>query len=218
MSPHSFVPQYWRAERSCVIFFTDDFEVAERIQQLGRHAQLPDGFRLMPRVRSGIPLVTVNDEMKAKLKQVMSKRYNEQTKALDLSKFHTDPDLKPVFCPLFRGSVMGAALDIISEYIPNLEAINLSDNQMSTVEVFKGAEKRLPHLKIVYLGDNKVSCIYYYYLLYSIINCSSFETQLTSLAHLMVFRNLPIVELVLRNNPVRLRYKDPQQYVRYTMI
>lgn len=217
LSPHSFVPQYWRAERSCVIFFTDDFEVAERIQQLGRHAQLPDGFRLMPRVRSGIPLVTVNDEMKAKLKQVMSKRYNEQTKALDLSKFHTDPDLKPIFCPLFRGIVMGAALDIISEYIPNLEAINLSDNQMSTVEAFKGAEKRLPHLKIVYLGDNKVLSIYNN-LLYSIINCFSFETQLTSLAHLMVFRNLPIVELVLRNNPVRLRYKDPQQFVRYTMI
>ncbi|KAH8400462.1 hypothetical protein KR222_000452 [Zaprionus bogoriensis] len=191
MSPHVFIPQYWRAERSCVIFFTDDFEVAERIQQLGRHAQLPDGFRLMPRVRTGIPLVTIDDEMKSKLKQVMSKRYNEQTKALDLTRFHTDADLKPIFCPLFRVGVMSAALDIISEYIPDLEAINLNDNQMSTMEAFKGAEKRVPNLKILYLGDNK----------------------LTSLAHLMVFRQLPIVELVLRNNPCRLRYKDPQQYV-----
>lgn len=163
MSPHSFIPQYWREERSCVIFFTDDFEVAERIQQLGRHAQLPDGFRLMPRVRSGIPLVTIDDEMKTKLKLVMSKRYNEQTKALDLSRFHADADLKPIFCPLFRVSVMAVALDIISEYIPNLEAINLNDNQMSTMEAFKGADKRLPHLKILYLGDNKVS----HYLLFS---------------------------------------------------
>ncbi|XP_062141331.1 nuclear RNA export factor 1 isoform X1 [Drosophila sulfurigaster albostrigata] len=191
MSPHVFIPQYWRVERSCVLFFTDDFEVAERIQQLGRHAQLPDGFRLMPRVRNGIPLVTIDDEFKAKMKVVMAKRYNVQTKALDLSKFHADPDMKPLFCPLFRSNVMSCALDIICENIPDLEAINLNDNQMSTMEAFKGADKRLPNLKILYLGDNK----------------------LQSLAHLLVFRYLPIVELVLRNNPCRLRYKDPQQFV-----
>ncbi|XP_064537166.1 nuclear RNA export factor 1 [Drosophila montana] len=191
MSPHVFVPQYWRSERHCAVFFTDDFEVAERIQQLGRHAQLPDGFRLMPRVRSGVPLVTIDEEFKAKMKVVMAKRYNVQTKALDLSRFHADPDLKPIFCPLFRVNVMTAALDIICDNIPDLEAINLNDNNMSTMESFKGADKRLPHLKILYLGDNK----------------------LPSLAHLLVFRNLPIVELVLRNNPCRLRYKDPQHFV-----
>ncbi|EDW00067.1 nuclear RNA export factor 1 [Drosophila grimshawi] len=190
MSPHVFVPQYWRFERNCAIFFTDDFEVAERIIQLGRHAQLPDGFRLMPRVRNGVPLVTINEEFKTKMKVVMAKRYNVQTKALDLSRFHTDLDLKPIFCPLFRVNVMSTALDIICENIPDLEAINLNDNSMSTVESFKGIEKRLPHLKILYLGDNK----------------------LPSLAHLLVFRNLPIVELVLRNNPCRSRYKDAQNF------
>ncbi|KAM8720738.1 hypothetical protein ACLKA7_006730 [Drosophila subpalustris] len=191
MSPHVFIPQYWREERSSVIFFTDDFEVAERIQQLGRHAHLRDGFRLMPRVRAGIPLVTIDEDFKAKMKVVMAKRYNVQTKALDLSRFHADQDLKPIFCPLFRVNVMCVAIDIIRENIPDLEAINLNDNQMSTMEAFKGADKRLPNLKILYLGDNK----------------------LPSLAHLLVFRNLPIVELVLRNNPCRLRYKDPQQFV-----
>ncbi|KAH8387156.1 hypothetical protein KR093_005063 [Drosophila rubida] len=191
MSPHVFIPQYWRVERSCVVFFTDDFEVAERIQQLGRHAQLPDGFRLMPRVRNSVPLVTIDDDFKAKMKVVMAKRYNQQTKALDLSKFHADPDMKPVFCPLFRVNVMSCALDIICENIPDLVAINLNDNQMNTMEAFKGVDKRLPNLKILYLGDNK----------------------LPSLAHLLVFRFLPIVELVLRNNPCRLRYKDPQQFV-----
>lgn len=159
MSPHVFIPQYWRTERHCVIFFTDDFEVAERIQQLGRHAQLPDGFRLMPRVRSGVPLVTIDEDFKAKMKAVMAKRYNLQTKALDLSRFHADQDLKPFFCPLFRVNVMSAALDIICDNIPDLEAINLNDNNMSTMESFKGADKRLPHLKILYLGDNNVQMI-----------------------------------------------------------
>ncbi|XP_017852051.1 nuclear RNA export factor 1 [Drosophila busckii] len=191
MSPHVFIPQYWRTERNCVLFFTDDFEVAERLQQLGRHAQLPDGFRLNPRVRSGVPLVTIDEELKTKMKLVMAKRYNVPTKALDLSHFHTDQDLKPVFCPLFRVNVMSVALDIISENIPDLVAINLNDNNMSTMEAFKGIEKRLPQLKILYLGDNK----------------------LPSLAHLLVFRNLAIGELVLKNNPLRSRYKDFQLFV-----
>ncbi|XP_002067487.4 nuclear RNA export factor 1 [Drosophila willistoni] len=191
MSPHVFIPQYWRVERHSVIFYTDDFELAERIQQLGRHAQLPDGFRLMPRVRSGIPLVAIDDEFKLKMKTAMAKRYNVQTKALDLSRFHCDPDIKPIFCPLFRANVMSAALDIISENIPDIVAINLNENNMTTMEAFKSVEKRLPNLRILYLGDNK----------------------LPSLAHLLVFRNLPIVELVLRNNPCRSRYKDLQHFV-----
>ncbi|XP_030378948.1 nuclear RNA export factor 1 [Scaptodrosophila lebanonensis] len=191
MSPHVFIPQYWREERNNVIFYTDDFELAERIQQLGRHAQLSDGFRLMPRVCSGIPHVNIDDAFKERMKVVMAKRYNAQTKALDLSRFHADPDLKETFCPLFRANVMIVALEIVYENIPDLEAINLNDNCLATVHTFKGIEKRLPSLKILYLGDNKIH----------------------SLTHLLVFRNLPIVELVLRNNPFRSRYKDTQQFV-----
>ncbi|XP_037727494.1 nuclear RNA export factor 1 isoform X1 [Drosophila subpulchrella] len=191
MSPHAFIPQYWRAERNCVVFFTDDYEVAERIQHLGKHAQLPDGYRLMPRVRSGIPLVAIDDAFKEAMKVTMAKRYNVQTKALDLSRFHADPDLRQTFCPLFRQNVMSAAIDIICDNIPDLEAINLNENNMTSMEAFKGVEKRIPNLKILYLGDNKIP----------------------SLAHLVVFRNLSILELVLKNNPCRSRYKDTQHFI-----
>ncbi|XP_016951832.1 nuclear RNA export factor 1 isoform X2 [Drosophila biarmipes] len=191
MSPHAFIPQYWRAERNCVVFFTDDYETAERIQNLGKHAQLPDGYRLMPRVRSGIPLVAIDDAFKEAMKVAMAKRYNVQTKALDLSRFHADPDLKQIFCPLFRQNVMSAAIDIICDNIPDLEAINLNENNMTSMEAFKGVEKRIPNLKILYLGDNKIP----------------------SLAHLVVFRNLSILELVLKNNPCRSRYKDSQHFI-----
>ncbi|XP_017135966.1 nuclear RNA export factor 1 [Drosophila miranda] len=191
LSPHPFNAQYWRAERDSVCFYVDDFDMAEHIQQLGKHAQLPDGFRLSPRVRNGIPLATVDDALKERMKQVMAKRYNSQTKALDMSRFYADPDIKQVFCPLFRANVMGAALDIMCDNIPDLEALNLNDNNLVSMEAFRRVDKRLPHLKILYLGDNK----------------------LPSLAHLLVFRNLPIVELVLRNNPCRSRYKDSQQFI-----
>lgn len=39
--------------------------------------------------------------------------------------------------------------------------------------------------------------------------------QIPSLATLLVFRNAPIIELVLKNNPLRQRYKDHSLYVRY---
>ncbi|XP_034474938.1 nuclear RNA export factor 1-like [Drosophila innubila] len=192
ISPLVIIPQYWRSEESRVIFFTDNFQVAERIQQLGSLAKLPDGVPLSPLVSCGFPPVTINEELKAKMKMVMAKRYNIETKALDLSRFHADPDLQPIFCPLFLLSVMCVALDIICENIPDVEAINLNDNELHTIEAFKGVEKRLPHLKILYLGDNKIP----------------------TLINLFIFCRLRLVELVLRNNPCSLRYKNPVQFVR----
>ncbi|KAM8716748.1 hypothetical protein ACLKA7_003596 [Drosophila subpalustris] len=192
IAPQVFIPQYWRLEQSRVIFITDDFEAAQRIQQLRWKINLPDGVPLMPLVSSGVPQIIIDEELKERMKLVMAKRYNVETKALDLSRFHADPDLKPNFCPLYTTSVMRAALDIISQNIPDLVAINLNDNQLFTMEAFKGTDKRLLNLKILHLGDNK----------------------LPSLVNLFVFCHLPLVELVLRNNPCCLRYKNRQQFVR----
>lgn len=174
----------------------------------------------MPRVRSGIPMVAIDDAVKEKMKVTMAKRYNVATKALDLSRFNADPDLKLTFCPLFRSNVMSAVLDIICENIPDLEAINLNDNGMSGMEAFKGVEKRLPNLKILYLGDNKVGLDLDMPSLGHPTRYSSacIPFQIISLAHLLVFRNLPIVELVLKNNPCRNRYKESSQFIRYTIV
>lgn len=192
ISPHVLIPKYWRSEESRVIFYTDDFQAAERLQQLRSHVKLSDGTLLNPLVSCGCPPVTINEELKAKMKLVMAKRYNVETKALDLSRFHADPDLRPIFCPLFHVNVMCVALDIICENIPDVGAINLNDNHINTMEAFKGAEKRLPHLKILYLGDNKIS----------------------SLVNLFIFCHLPLVELVLSNNPCSSRFKNPMQLLR----
>ena len=43
------------------------------------------------KVRAALPHVELNAELKTKIKAAMEKRYNPQTKALDLSKFHADP-------------------------------------------------------------------------------------------------------------------------------
>ncbi|EDW80316.1 uncharacterized protein Dwil_GK12383 [Drosophila willistoni] len=107
--------------------------MAGRIQQLGRSARLSNGFLLMPRVRSGIPLAVVDDNLKLKMKNVMAKRYNVETKAFNLTRFYADHDLKLTFCPLFQDNVMSAALDIIFENVPDLMSLNLNDNSLRTL-------------------------------------------------------------------------------------
>lgn len=119
---------------------------------------MPDGYRLIIKVRCAIPTVQMNDDLKQRMKLVMAKRYNAATKALDLSKFHADNDLKGVFCGLLRPAVMLAAIDVMSENIPDLEALNLNDNLIMQCDQFKLMADKLPHLKVLYLNGNKV-CI-----------------------------------------------------------
>lgn len=77
-------------------------------------------------------------------------------KALDLSKFHSDPDLQDCFCSLSKPVVFLAAVQIISENIPEMEALNLHDNKISILIQVKGIEQKLPNLKVLHIGGNKV--------------------------------------------------------------
>lgn len=61
---------------------------------------MPDGFKLIIRVNSGMPNIEINNTVKEKIKLTMAKRYNVVNKALDLTKFHNDPDLQEYFCAL----------------------------------------------------------------------------------------------------------------------
>lgn len=214
ISPDIFIPHYWRTEKNCVAFFVDDYAIAHRLQQIERSVQMSDGCRLFIRVRASCPIVSVDEEFKEKMKLVMAKRYNPQTKALDLAKFHADPDFRNMFVGLFRAPVMSAALDIIQKNIPDLVALNLNENYITSMETFKNVEQRLPHLKILYLANNNVS---YFISLYIYLK-QLIVFQIPSLASLLVLRNVPIVDLVLKNNPLRQRYKDHALYVRYQNV
>lgn len=157
ISPDIFIPHYWRTEKTCVVFFVDDYAIAQRLQHIERSVQMSDGYRLFIRVRASCPIVSVDEEFKEKMKLAMAKRYNAQTKALDLTKFHADSDFRNMFVGLFRTPVMSAALDIIQTNIPDIEALNLNENNIASMESFKNVEHRLPHLKILYLATNNVS-------------------------------------------------------------
>lgn len=52
---------------------------------------------------------------------------------------------------------MMAAVDIIAENIPDLQALNLDSNKISNLDHFKQLVIKLPNLRILHLSNNKVS-------------------------------------------------------------
>lgn len=66
-------------------------------------------------------------------------------------------DLSDIFCALSRPMIMLAAIDIIAENIPDLEALNLNDNKLHGIEHLKILSSKFKNLKILYMGDNRVT-------------------------------------------------------------
>lgn len=181
MSPDIFIPHFYNIVGNAAIFFVDDFDMAEKLHMLDKKIQMTDGFKLLLKVKAGSPSVAINEDLLEKMKQAMAGRYNPVNKALDLTKFHADPGntlisllffnithiyvyiffclilaLVDVFCALFRPSIFLAAINIISENIPDLVALNLNDNKIQVLDHFKILHEKLPHLKILYLAKNRV--------------------------------------------------------------
>lgn len=159
ISPSTFNAQFYRIDKdtNAVQFYLDDFDVAEKILRQDKKIDLPDGFKMIIRVRGSVPQTRVDETLKERMKMAMVKRYSAQTKAMDLTKFHGDPDFNDIFCALARPQIMTTVIDIIAENIPDLEALNLNDNKLGLLDHMKILTNKLPNLRILYLGNNKVS-------------------------------------------------------------
>ncbi|CAH0726895.1 unnamed protein product, partial [Brenthis ino] len=191
LSPEVFIPHYYKINGNAAVFYVDDVKVAEQLFYADRKIVMSDGFKLVVIVRNSVPNVAVDASMKEKMKLAMAKRYNATTKALDLTKFHADPELTDIFCALFRPIIMLAAIDIIAENIPDLEALNLNDNKLHGIEHLKILCSKFKNLKILYLGDNRIPF----------------------LGSLDPLKPLPLVELYLKGNPLMKKFNDHDIYV-----
>lgn len=143
--------------------------MAKALGNIDRTIELPDGFKLIVKVRNSVPPVRIDDKLREQMKLAMAKRYSPATKALDLTKFHSDPELRDVFCALFRPPIFLAAIDIIAQNIPDLEALNLDSNKIHSTDHFKHLATKLPNLKILHMANNKVSVNFSFLATLSII-------------------------------------------------
>uniref|UniRef100_A0A182JAF5 NTF2 domain-containing protein n=1 Tax=Anopheles atroparvus TaxID=41427 RepID=A0A182JAF5_ANOAO len=191
IKPLVFIPLYYKIVESAAIFFVEDFKIAEAIQKADRTIETPDRRRMILLVRNNQPMSQVDNQLKERMRQAMQKRYNPVTKALNLEKFHADPDLSDIFCALFRPQIILAAIDIIAEHIPELEALNLNDNKLYMLDHLKSMATKMPNLKILYLARNRIPYV----------------NTLDSL------KALKLQELNLEENPLKQRYEDQTLYV-----
>lgn len=158
ISPEVFIPQYWSVESQAISFYIDEYKLAKILANVDRTIEMPNGFKLIVKVRNSAPPVKVDANVRERMKVVIAKRYNMPNRALDLSRFHLDVDLTDIYCGLARMPIFGVATDIITENIPELEALNVDGNKIHTLELFRKLLSKLPNLKILHIANNKV-CI-----------------------------------------------------------
>ncbi|XP_053990475.1 nuclear RNA export factor 1-like [Hylaeus anthracinus] len=190
IAPTTFIPIMYRIGGNESSFYIDDQRVALDLSRSNHKITTMYGFKLHVNVmQPGYPYCEIDNKLKERLKQAMAKRYVNETNALDLSKFHLDPDLvADYFYTLSRPLMLKTVLDIVSDCIPNLEALNLDANKLQMLTKLNILSKKFPKLKILYIGDNKIKDIY----------------QLDSL------KELQLEELKLTGNPVCNKYEFRQ--------
>ncbi|XP_076279140.1 nuclear RNA export factor 1 [Lasioglossum baleicum] len=190
MAPETFVPIMYKIGRNEANFFVDDDKEAMALSNCHQKITTTDGFKLQVKIfQLLLPYCEIDSKLKDRLKQVMSKRYVNETNALDLSKFHRDPDLADdYFCSLSRPILLKTVLDIASEHIPNLEALNLDGTRLHMLERLNVLSKKFSKLKILYIGDNWVK-------------------DIKQIDHI---KDLKLEELKLTGNPVCNKYKTRQ--------
>ncbi|XP_059484888.1 nuclear RNA export factor 1-like [Neocloeon triangulifer] len=191
VAPVELIPIYYQIEDHDSFFYIDSIKSAEAILKADKQITLNGDKRINIKVTSIMPRAALTDRLKEKIKMVMVSRYNTSTKALDLSRFHIDPELvEDSCCAVSRPPVMTVILDVIAEHIPTLQALNFDHNSLSVTETLSSLARKAPNLQILYLGNNKFH----------------------HLNALNVIKGLPLIELKLEGNPLCKRFKSKAEY------
>lgn len=141
------------------LFYIEDQSAAKALKELDKKIELPDGATLTINVdRSTPPNMQITEEIVDKIKLVMSKRYNTESKALNLRTFHSDPEFagESFYAPLWRSNIMLKVLEIIGENIPETTAIDLSDNKLLNLDHMHQLPSKAPGLNILHLAKNRL--------------------------------------------------------------
>ena len=107
----------------------------------------------------------LDDEIKEKLRLVLSSRFNVQNKALDLSKFHADPAFlgESAYLPLNRYNVMLEVSHIpfsnvhcAQEKCYVMRCCSVGNLVFSVIQIIKIIGDNIPQLEAIQLSHNKL--------------------------------------------------------------
>ncbi|KAK1125144.1 hypothetical protein K0M31_006484 [Melipona bicolor] len=192
VAPETLVPIMYREDGNGVSFFVDDRNVAAEL--LFREITTPRGRKLTVGVtKPPFPWCVIDDEYKKRIKQAIMSRYVDATKSVDLSKFHRDFHLaSDYFCSLLSHLILQHVFNVLHEYTPDLEALNLNGNMLDVGLALCLAEAKLKKLKILHIGDNSIR----------------------NMGEIYGIQYMKLEELVLAGNPVCEKYQSSDDYIK----
>lgn len=196
-----FVPFNYSTVGNAVVFYVQGDDLCHSIKSLSRRITTPEGLKLIIQTeKSSTPLVDCTNEFVDKLKLIMSKRYDVNTKFLNLSNLSEEQDFLNVFLyvSLQRINVCKEVVKIIIENIPDVRSINLSKNKIQSLEPFKPFIATCKNLKELDLSYNNIN----------------------NIEHLDNLKGLDIETLNIDFNPLKKssNLKDKENYVRFVLF
>ncbi|KAJ8309187.1 hypothetical protein KUTeg_014061 [Tegillarca granosa] len=141
------------------VFFLKDSNAAESMGKFRNRFTLPNGMKMILIVKPSGPPYTIMDEDKIeKLKVCMSGRYDPPTKTLNLSSLYEDPGLLQdnLYLALNRNNIMSEVVKIIEENIPELEALDISNNRLMSLSTIGDLTKKAPNVVKLNIGKNSL--------------------------------------------------------------
>ncbi|KAL3887113.1 hypothetical protein ACJMK2_027069 [Sinanodonta woodiana] len=154
-----FNPIDFHFEQMKAVFYVQDKTCADALYALSRKITLANGYKLVIIVvPSSPPYIPITDEDIDKLKLCMSKRYDPASKTLNLSNLYNDADLQAqnLRMALCSRQVMASVIKIIGDNIPELVALDVSDNNLSSLDHLAALTEKAPCVTKLNLGKNKL--------------------------------------------------------------
>ncbi|KAL3874362.1 hypothetical protein ACJMK2_037388, partial [Sinanodonta woodiana] len=189
-----FKPFHFHFEHLKAVFYIQDKVCADAIKVLSKKVIMPNGYKLIVIVRpSAPPYIPMSDESIEKLKVCMSSRYDPASKALDLSNLYNDTEMRSenLYMALNREEVMSSVMKIIEDNIPEIVALDVSNNKLLSLDYFAALTGKAPNITRLNLGKNK----------------------LRSLDELDKIRGWTLEVLILDGNELCDKFKDQSGYI-----
>ncbi|XP_040855475.1 nuclear RNA export factor 1-like [Ochotona curzoniae] len=184
--------------RNQACFFIQDEIAASALRDVSGKIRDDDNRKIAVFVHRSAAPYSVQNQLKPEemqlLKRTLYKRYDANTKRLDLQSLRLDPDLMHhhIDMILNQRQCMAATLQIIGTEFPELSALNLCNNKLYHLDGLSDILDKAPKVRTLNLCDN----------------------ELQTVQELEKVKELKLEELWLKGNPLCRIFPDHAAYVR----
>ena len=177
-------------------------EIADTLSSLSKRITKPDGYKITIFVKpSTPPSLNLDSSVEVIIKEVMAKRYDLNSRYLDLSNFRKDPNFlaKELYISLDRPNILSVVSRMIQENVPELVILNLGSNRIKFLDKLSPIASTCQNLKAVNLSQNMVR---YHAQKFECPNIITYTNlQISNLTELDHISQLQLIELCLEGNP-----------------